>query len=94
MSELTLDCKLRRKPDQIFTDMDGDTVMMVPETGNYFGISGTGSRIWELLEAPQSITDIVEQICNEYEVTEQQCQQDTLSFCQSLVDNQLVDIQS
>ncbi|MCL1073822.1 lasso peptide biosynthesis PqqD family chaperone [Shewanella dokdonensis] len=94
MSELTLDCELRRKPDQIFTDMDGDTVMMVPETGNYFGISGTGSRIWELLEAPQSIADIVEQICNEYDVTEQQCQQDTLIFCQSLVDNQLVDIQS
>ncbi|MFM2482389.1 lasso peptide biosynthesis PqqD family chaperone [Celerinatantimonas sp. YJH-8] len=94
MSPLTLTQRLVRKPDQIFTDMDGDTVMMEPESGRYFGISGTGSRIWKLLEQPQTVNAIIETICAEYEVDIEQCEADTLAFCQSLLDNQLAEIQA
>ncbi len=94
ISMLTLESCLLRKPDQIFTDMDGDTVMMDPESGSYFGISGTGSRIWELLEQPQTVNAIVEAICTEYDVDIKQCEADTLAFCQNLLDNRLAEIQA
>lgn len=79
-----------RNPDLVSTDMDGDTVMMSVERGNYYGIGGVGSRIWELLENPISIDDIVRRICFEFEVDEEVCHDDVSRFVEELMANELV----
>jgi hypothetical protein len=89
MSEVSTNCILVRNQDLIATDMDGDTVMMSIEHGEYYGISGVGSRIWELLEKPTSFSVIVATICLEFEVDKEKCQSDALVFIRELVDNGL-----
>ncbi len=69
-----------RNPNLIATEMDGDTVMMSIDRGEYFGIGGVGSRVWELLERPRSLTDIVRTICDEFEVDETTCRADIERF--------------
>jgi len=74
-----------RSSDQVFVKIDGDLVMMSIERGEYYGITGVGSRIWELLATPITVADIVRVICVEYDVEEAQCQADTQAFVEELI---------
>ncbi len=73
-----------RNPELIATDMDGDTVMMNIEHGEYYGISGVGSRVWELLEKPVTIEEIVTIICREFDVSQVTCKADMGQFINEL----------
>ncbi len=92
MTSLTPETSLIRNPDLIATDMDGDTVMMSIERGEYFGIGGVGSRVWELLAQPVSIVQLTDTICAEYEVDAATCQADMDKFAHELLQNGLVSL--
>lgn len=79
-----------RSPDTIATDMDGETVMMSMERGQYFGLGGVGSRVWALLEQPAALDTLVEQICAEFAVPEDVCRADLQTFLGTLVEHRLV----
>ncbi len=79
-----------RNPDLIATEMDGDTVMMSIERGEYFGLGGVGSRAWELLAQPTCVDAIAQTICNEFEVDLPTATADMQKFVQDLLDHGLV----
>lgn len=74
----------RRNPDLIAADMDGDVVMMSIDRGDYYGIGGVGARVWELLESPKTLDDIVQTICREFEVDQVRCHVDMARFLDEL----------
>lgn len=82
---------LQRNPDMIAANLDGDLVMMNEKLGRYYGISGVGARAWELLETPASIDDLVDAICQEYEIDTETCQQDIIRFAQDLMKVDLIE---
>lgn len=90
MSFLPSTALVFRNPDLLAADMDGDIVMMSIERGEYYGIGGVGSRVWELLAQPTSINQITQIICAEYEVEEATCQADMQKFVEQLLQNGLV----
>lgn len=92
ITKLSLDTQLTRNPDLIATDMDGDTVMMSIARGEYYGIGGVGSRVWELLEQPISLSTIVGMICKEFDVDEPTCQADMVRFLGELQEHGLVTV--
>lgn len=81
---------LQRKPGIMTADMDGVTVMMDIETGKYYNLGETGGRIWELLESPLSVGDLIDTLTKEYSVAAKQCETDTLPFLASLVERGLL----
>ena len=87
MTDLTLSTRLQRNPDLMSAEMDGELVMMSVENGAYYGIGGVGSRIWTLLAAPISLTEIVQAISRDYEVDAATCEADVLAFAGDLVRN-------
>ena len=88
-ADLSLSTAVTRNPRLIAADMDGDTVMMSIESGEYFGLGGVGSRIWELLASPRTLGEIVTTICAEYEVDAATCEADTRRFVSQLLENEL-----
>jgi hypothetical protein len=71
--------------------MDGDTVMMSLQHGNYFGLSvGVGARLWDLLSSPMQLHEMVEIITNEFEVDSATCRLDLEKFIDALLKNDLV----
>jgi hypothetical protein len=81
---------LHRKRDMLFNEIDGEVVMLSVENSEYYGMDKVGSRIWELLEQPIHFRKLVATLMEEYEVTEQQCLEDTLSFLYKLQDKKLI----
>lgn len=81
---------LTRSPDLIATDMDGETVMMSIERGEYFGLGGVGGRVWELLAQPMTLDQLTAAICAEFAVDEDTCRADLQRFTDELAAKGLV----
>ncbi|WP_156442715.1 MULTISPECIES: PqqD family peptide modification chaperone [unclassified Sphingomonas] len=89
---VTLDTIIRRHPDQISSEMDGQTVLMTISTGLYFGLNAVGSDIWRQLDAPKSVGDLVTDVVARYDVDEASCRADILALVEQLVEHQLVQV--
>lgn len=87
---MTVPTLYRRDPDMVAAEMDGDLVMLSIARGEYFGISGVGTRLWNLLERPISAGEMVAALCAEFEVEESRCRADVDSFLRNLMHHQIV----
>lgn len=81
---------VRRNPDLVFSNMDGETVMMSIKNSEYYGLDEIGSRIWELLENPESAESLTGKLIEEYDVARETCLADVLEFLQELELKQLI----
>jgi hypothetical protein len=88
-TELARDTAVVRNPRLIAADMDGDLVMMSIESGEYFGLGGVGTRVWELIATPHTLAQLTQAICAEYEVDEATCEPDISRFLADLLANGL-----
>ena len=74
------------------TDLDGEKVMMDLEKGQYFALNSVASRIWEVIESPISVNNVVETLLDEYEVEREECEKSVLEFIKGLEYASLVSI--
>lgn len=74
-----------RAPDALHADIEGETVMMSVDRGEYFGLNSVGSRVWALLEKPQSLDTLCALLAGEYEVDDAQCRADVTHFLQEML---------
>lgn len=65
--------KYFRNQQIIDGELDDNQVMMHLEKGKYFGLNPVGKRVWELLEQPRSLEEIVEALLKEFNVEKQRC---------------------
>ena len=81
---------LKRKSGLMTANMNGSAVMMDIATGKYYNLGETGGRIWELLEVPSTISNLVLALTAEYDVDQSQCKAEVMTFLQQLVDRGLL----
>lgn len=83
---------VRRKdiPEAILGE--SEIALLNPERGNYYGLSGTGLRIWRLLENPTTLTQLCGQLQMEFATTAAQCADDAREFVEALASENLVEI--
>lgn len=70
----------QRNADLIGASVDDELVMMSVEHGQYYGLGGVGPRVWELLDQPRTLNELVEVILDEYEVERAVCESDLVGF--------------
>lgn len=81
---------LKRKSGLMTANMNGSAVMMDISTGKYYNLGETGGRIWDLLEQPTTLSDLIQALTAEYAVSAEQCKADIQPFLQQLVDRSLL----
>ena len=89
-SELNNSSYLQKHPEICSREFDGETVMMNASLDKYFGLDEIATRIWQILEKKQSLTEIRDFLIQEYDVTPEQCLQDIKPFIEELIADQLV----
>jgi len=90
--DISLDTIVVASKDQVSSDLAGETVLLSLTSARYYGLSGVGARIWDLLREPVRASDICESIATEFEVAPERCEADTLHFLQELAKNGLIEI--
>lgn len=78
--------QIMRDPDIIATDMDGETVMMSIEQGQYYGLDGIGSFLWEQLAVPASLEELCQRVLQAFEIDETTCRADVSAFVEDLIE--------
>lgn len=84
---------LCRGKENISTELEGETVILDMASGIYSGLDAVGSSIWTLLEQPITFSVLCHKLMDEYNVEEEVCRTDLLSFLKDLADNKLITIQ-
>ena len=68
----------------------GEVVILHLEDGVYYGLNEVGTRVWQLLEQPRRVEQIVDAIVSEFEVERDRCATDITELLQSLAERGLV----
>ena len=77
-------------PHQVYTTLGSEAVVLELQASNYFGMNDVGTVVWNFLQQPREVSDVIEHIVNNYEVSAEQAETEILSFLQNLVDKGLV----
>lgn len=76
---------VRRKGQWLAAKVGDNLMMMSSEHEEYLGLNEVGACIWNLLETPQRLEDIVKRVVEEYETTPEQVHDDAMKFLEELV---------
>lgn len=60
----------------------------------YYGLDPVGARVWELLRAPHTVSDILNTLLLEYDVDSEVCQRDLFELLENLHGEGLIELRA
>ncbi|QHS58126.1 PqqD family peptide modification chaperone [Chitinophaga agri] len=82
---------IRRNERNFLVSRVGEEVVLMDiHNGEYIGLNAVGSVIWEKLEQPVAVHDVVHALMQEYAISMQLCEQETLLFLQKMMQHRML----
>jgi len=78
--------------DQLSTNLADESVILNLANSTYYGVDGVAMRVWELLQQPRQVSDILTVLEAEYEVQREVLERDVVSFLERLAELRLVTV--
>ena len=83
--------KYRISPDVLSSRIDEEVVLLSIQGGFYYSLEPVASRIWIILsDRPSTLTELVEQLMEEFDVDLETCTQDIISFINDMEAKKLI----
>ncbi len=91
INRITPDTIVVRNDKKFITSPIGDEiVMMSMESGNYIGINEVGAVIWNKLEQPMTIKEVINYLLSIYDITEDACTEKTVKHIADMANQEMV----
>jgi hypothetical protein len=90
--EFTESSVVKAVDHQTATEVDGENVILDLEEGIYYGLNPVGARIWEQIQEPARVGDVVTSIADEYDVSHDQCFEDVAALLRDLEKENLITV--
>lgn len=84
---------VRRNADLIEAPVGDELMAIFPETGMIYGFNEPAAMIWAAIEAPATISQIVEQLSKVYDVDPALCVRDTIELLKELERDSIVKLE-
>ena len=79
--------------EQVSGDLpDGEVVILNLKDSVYYGLNEVGGRIWEMIQEPTPVGEVVDALLNEYAVDRERCTQEVVDLVTALADKGLVEL--
>ncbi|MGF7119200.1 lasso peptide biosynthesis PqqD family chaperone [Methanobacterium oryzae] len=91
--KLQLESIITTNKNVVSCDLEGEVAMLNMDDGVYYGLNPVGATVWNLIQEPKSVKEVLDKLLEEYEVEEDQCKDDIFSLLNELLDNKLIVIQ-
>ncbi len=91
-AELNRNSIVQRDPEVIAAEADQDLVMVSIANGSYYGISNVARSIWEAIEYPKQISNLIDDLASTYNVDQAKCEEETLLFLRDLLAERLLQV--
>ncbi|MBW4890007.1 PqqD family peptide modification chaperone [Mucilaginibacter sp. HMF5004] len=90
---ITLDTTIQRNTDNLLTSEVGDElVMMDMDGGNYISLNKTGRVIWEQIEQPVKVGDMVNRLTTRFDIDKETCAADTLEYLENMLAQKVITV--
>ena len=89
---LSLNSIVTTNKNVVSCDLDGEAAMLNMDDGVYYGLNVAGATIWNLIQEPKTVKEILEKLLEEYEVEEEPCKDDLINLLQELLEKGLIEI--
>jgi len=90
--EIELDNVVVQNKDLLSSELDSDTVLMSVTQSSYYGLDATAQQIWNMIDQPRRVTDLCEQLLQEYDVDRATCEQKVCNFLTELNKEGLIQV--
>jgi Coenzyme PQQ synthesis protein D (PqqD) len=84
---------LRISKEIIFQELEGEAVLLNMQNGIFFGLNPVAKRMWELLNELGQAEEVLKQLLQEYDASEEQLRKDLVDFIEKLKSKGLIEIQ-
>lgn len=75
---------ISRSPGWISARVSDEIMLISVERGKYIGLTETGARIWDMLEAPRTSDYLCDELCREYEISPELCRTQIDAFIRDM----------
>jgi hypothetical protein len=72
--------------------VNNELMMLNVEQGAYYSLDPIAANIWELIESPAKVQDIVSILRTRYKVSLEECQAEVLTFLGKLNENGMIEL--
>jgi len=87
---ILLEDSLEISEDAVYRELDGEAVLLNLDTGIYFGLNGTGTRIWNLIAQHGTLQKVLDAMAEEYDASPHSLENDLLQLACQLSEKGLV----
>ncbi len=82
-----LDATIQRNDAKFIANKLGDEmVMMNMDNGDFVSMNRVGADIWTICEHPMTVKELIQKLLSLYNISEQQCRDETVRFLQTTMD--------
>ena len=89
---LRADSVIAATPEQLSSEVSGETVILGLRDGVYYGLDPVGTLVWRMLDRPRSVAELRDAVVREYEVEPERCEADLLALLSELARRGLVEV--
>jgi len=92
--EVTAETTIVAVEDAISTTIDDEEVILNLETSTYHGLNAVGSDIWQQIQQPVTVDELVADLRMEYDIESERLRADVRQFVSNLHESGLVELRS
>ena len=81
---------LKKNPDIIWKNIRGESVLLNPMTGKYYGLNKVGCSFWEKIDGARTLSDITTLMLEEFNVTRETLLKDLEDLMKKLIENNII----
>jgi outer membrane protein assembly factor BamB len=75
----------------LVSEVDDEQVLLDTDAGTYYGLNAVGTVLWDALQEPRSVEELVALTAEEFDVSSAECRDDVRSFVTDLDEAGLVE---
>mgnify|MGYP006284935521 CR=1 FL=1 len=85
--------RYQRSVRAVSANVDGEEILLDSEVGVYFSLNEVASDVWQLLEKPATLSELVAGVCDIYEIDEAACRKALIDLIEDLRKHRLIESQ-
>ncbi|WP_117168575.1 lasso peptide biosynthesis PqqD family chaperone [Paraliobacillus sediminis] len=87
---ISINQRVSQVEGNIVSDMDGEKVMLSVANGKYYNFGVLGGEIWSEIKEAITIQALITKLVGRYDVTEKECEEQTMAFLNQLAAEGLI----
>jgi hypothetical protein len=89
---LSLDSIVVASSQQVSCALGDESAILNLKNCVYYGVDPVGASVWNLLQHPQSVEEMLDKLLNEYQVERERCERDLLALLEKMHAEGLIEV--